>query len=127
GSHTHTLSTGFVNHLGAAATNIAAFDNSGPQLITGTGALTTTTVNTGASSCPSGTVLVSPGYIVNPASIRDDTPTTTDPSPGMMRLYKSITGNSRDWEWRFENSALPLNWTVTVTTYWRCLQIKLPT
>ena len=127
GGHNHTLSGGFVKSDGTTPALTTANYESSTTLITGTGGLVKTPIATGGASCPSGTMLVSPGYIVDPTSIKDDTATTTDASPGMMRLYKSISSNSRDWEWRFENSALPTGWKVTVTTYWRCLRIKLPT
>jgi hypothetical protein len=125
GSHQHTLSSGFVNHLGAPATAIGGYDSQ-TQTVTGTGSLVNTTFTTGAASCPSGTMLVSPGYIVDPATDITDGTNPADASPGMMRLFESDSSNTRDWTWQFENSALPAGYQVTITTLWRCLKIKLP-
>lgn len=113
GSHTHSFSTAF-----------SAFSTQS-TVVTGTGGLTRTSI--AATPCPSGQLLVTPGYNVDPTTILDDTATQTDPSPGMMRLYQSHGASSKvDWTWAFENSALPLNYTATITTTWRCLKVKVP-
>lgn len=141
GSHTHsfTTSAGFVKSNGTTAALAIGNFETDTQTATGTGSTTvpvTTTIDTNKTgagqavdkNCPSGTLLVSPGF--SAGTFMDTVPAATSPSPGMMRLFASNSTNTpttnRDWVWKFENSALPSGYTVAITTYWRCLKIRVP-
>jgi hypothetical protein len=142
GSHTHDLSGGFVKSDGSTAATAPAGYETTSATATGTGdpnTPVTSTIQTGAGSCPNGTMLVSPGFKTDPSlggptpDVQDDANIATpapgnqaDPSPGMDRIFTSISSNSRDWTWRFENSSLPLNYRAVIHTFWRCLKIKIP-
>jgi hypothetical protein len=117
-AHQHTLNA-FVKSDGTTPA-LASYDST-TQTVTGVGGFLKTTAN--ATACPAGTRLVSPGF--QSTNITDGT-NPTDPSAGMMRLYKSSSSNGNDWQWKWENSALPTGYKVDVTAYWRCLKIKVP-
>jgi hypothetical protein len=93
--------------------------------VTGDSSLTVADVDSvSATPCPTGFVLVSPGFEANNfnGSFAGDT------IAGMMRLFESdSTASPRDWTWKFENSALPDNtYGMDIVTTWRCLKIKVP-
>ncbi|MCW2967239.1 MAG: hypothetical protein JWM71_1011, partial [Solirubrobacteraceae bacterium] len=131
GDHVHSFATAFTKHGNSVETPTSAFDTTSVTA-TGTGDPANpvyTPVTTGGATnktCPANTLLVSPGFTVDPATgIKDDSvvPQPTDPLSGMMRLYQSEGSNTgRDWTWGFENSALPPNYTAAITTTWRCLK-----
>ena len=123
-AHQHTFaSTGVQPNLSftkADATS-TGFDTS-TQTVTGTGTLIKTTAN--AATCPNGYRLVSPGF--QTTNIKDNLGNATDASAGMMRLFKSTSSNGNDWQWKWENSALPTGYKIDVTVYSRCLKVKVP-
>lgn len=131
GAHDHAFTTAFYKADGTTQANtLATMESSGPVAVAGTGSTTTpvtTTIATGAASCPAGFILVTPGF--DTGAINDPGPPVVnpaDPPEGFNRLYKSSGGSSMtDWEWKFDNSALPSGWTTTITTYWRCLRVKV--
>lgn len=139
GSHTHDLSSGFVRSDTTSAAVVPANYDTATATATGTGdpnvpvvSTITTPANAVSSpyntnaACPAGTMLVSPGFKTDPNTDIKDPVNPTDPSPGMDRLFTSISSSSRDWTWRFENSSLPPTYTAKITTYWRCLKIRIP-
>lgn len=126
GSHQHTFITGGAPNVGSFFRSdgvTPGFETSAPATVTGTGGLVKSSFS--AAACPANFLLVSPGF--ESSNYRDAAAVLTDPSPGMMRIYESnhVT-NPRNWTWKFENSALPLNYTTDVVVKWRCLKIKLP-
>jgi hypothetical protein len=98
------------------------FQTSAPTVVTGGAGLLKTVAN--ATPCPTGFRLVSPGF--STANYKDNLGAGTDPSAGVMRMYRSISSNGSDWQWAWENTALPQNYTTELTTYSRCLKIKVP-
>ena len=120
GSHQHAFATAFVDDAGAALP-ANTYDSANTNV---TGHPTDYVKNQATATCPTGTILVSPGFEAHTLSGAFG----GDSVAGMMRLYESNTTTSpRDWSWRWENSALPdATYTFTVTTKFRCLKIKVP-
>lgn len=118
-AHQHTLN-GFFKSDGTTPA-LASYDSQTTPVVGGAG-LVKTVIS--ATPCPSGFRLVSPGF--QATNFNDDTATPTDPTAGVMRMYRSTSTNGNNWTWGFENTALPLNYTADVITYWRCLKVKVP-
>ncbi|HZP15727.1 MAG TPA: hypothetical protein VFA96_07885 [Nocardioides sp.] len=123
GSHTHH----FASAIKSAAGTVGVF-STGSTVVNGTDAtLTRTTIPTSGltdGNCPSNTLLITPGFQVDPSADI----TGGEAVPGMMRLYSSHGSNAKTtWQWKFENSALPTGTSVTIHFFYRCLNIKVPT
>jgi hypothetical protein len=129
-SHQHTFSSSaaipngsFYQQDGTTPTTPGGFSTQTTNVI-GSNSAVVPVVNTATASCPTGFVLVSPGF-----RAQNYSPAWGgDTIAGMMRLFESnSTLSAKDWTWRFENSALPdSTYTMDIVTSWRCLRIKIP-
>ena len=119
GPHQHSFSTAFVDSGGAPLPG--TYDSQTQPV---TGSAVKPLITSAAATCPNKTRLVSPGFKAD--NLADPAP-GADPNAGMMRLFESIASNQgRDWSWKWENSALPVGYSLDLTTYWRCLKIRVP-